>query len=1254
MSTTDTLFKTEGILLKNNLIDVPNKTLGMTNILTEAFGDYKYEDISIINGLNEYGQGVVTADSGIFLGLREYERLAGIELDDLGKPAINGVYTKAAPFQTIKNQLDKIGIQLGESFETGGGDGLLAEYFKWSDVYGDADDIRSAGGGTFVSNQDTYFTPNTAVAPSDSEAFYEFDANDLADKPVMSSEIIWGSGVFSYESRGAFHPTIADGENNNSGIAKFSGYFNPGFFSNGDAGTGAERGSFTTDRILISTESKRYGNSTIGRIARSSIPVIMKFWDVDQTTGEQLTSNNSPLFVARYAPSLDSDNLKFDDDVDGDGKTDGDNPPAYYFAKVGGGGINDQFQSPGDIHGNNVITSFDREINHGAYVIAPIQDGRMTKPETERNKYLNPFKPTTFYRIEMYFILGPRVADKIIDRTVYIEGYNRYNARPQTLHKSHFWSENPLNSSKYKAGKISEKIKFGISRFGTNVGGNATRLGSVDFTKNVNDPDRYNTPSFKSHKQSIGLDSPADVLDVTSDYKRLFSDKRLLITYKPPHCWNEIRRGTFAAPNFGPQSEAETNENFHKYHYVAWSLPKTTPAGVEQASNNPHSNNSNKVLPQVGNLLIDQNSPKPRSVRGGSSGSVFDSFTYISAFDDRGGAGQYAYLTKPVTGIHKKFTGTKTSTDISIIENKGLKGYGCGKIIHLPDGRNKLEIPGLHNLDCPRTFYDGEVFGLRDIIIFEDYNDTPFIQISDTSPMGTYVTMKSSKTQSKPSIDGKEPGFSNPNLESKGLANAHSDNRDLDLGKNFFVYHHRGLVDKSLDEYCILPEGQGLVIEAKAAEDTDVGATVIEVDRNDLSTYAGSRMVVPDSPRNADGTLNDFNVWGKFIDVNGTRVPNGTVINEYHDYKHWPRQLYSKAIDNNSITQKWELRQRGYNCPQATAGTIDSYGSPMPGDVYYQAVDSTNALHDNLRLVFVRTTNRDKFYSAGMWKVSDGGKLRTASFPVNGDNPNGYTLDNLGALITYSSDTNRNQAPAGGPNAAIAPVTSTQSEMTFKTDAALSAQTYITGHDTPNVPVGLSLHDTSSDNYAIQGLTDVVKAGFGVTICSDATKASLKYQCFKPTNTAPPFLATSTGLRTIPEGLTTLNVDNVNSVKISYASPGAGSHVVDATDVANGVGDKIGDFRNAPISRIICTSFHASGNYGNESPGINTVPSATFFHNDKVSQHDGSGNYFQPGGIIKNNDDIIYNRQIEFESITTNGDIQRFHLLATTDPDPDL
>ena len=1251
---TDKLFKTRGLLLKNNFKEVPNKTLGLSNILSKAFGNYIYEDISIINGISTYGELGSNGDLN-FLGVREYNRLSGIELEDLRKPAINGVFRKANPFQTIKNQLDKISVHLGEAFETGGGDGLLAQYYNWTDVYGDAPDIRSEGGGSFVAEQTNYFTPNTAVAPSDSEAFYEFDEDDLSGKRILAEEITFKAGIFNYSNRAGFHPTIVN-TSNNAGIAKFSGYFNPGFFSFGDGSGTRIGGANTTDRILITTNSGRYDNSSFSNVARTSTPIVMKFWEVDQVTGERLTANDNPLFVARYAPSLNSDRPKFDDDSDNDGFTDGDNPPAYYFVKANSGGINDQFQSPNDVHGNDAITSMQYQ-SDGAYVVAPIQDGRMTKPESERNKYLNPFKPNTFYSMEMYFILSPRVADQVKDRTVYLEGYDRFNTRVQTLHSHHFWSENPL-SNKFKKGKLSEKIKFGIPRTGTNLAANSSRIGTINQTSDGNPKD--NTPSFLSHKYSVGNDNyaGADIARKTN-YKRLFSDQRIFITYKAPHSWNEIFRGVFHAPNFGPQAGGGIGDAFHKYHYVAYNLPKTTPKGIKPASRQV----GNKEVPRVGNLLIDANSPKPRNVKGGDSGSVFDSFTYIDKFSD-GGTSLYTYLSKPVTGIHKKNIGNESRTKVHIIDHHGLKGYGCGRIIRLPDGRNKLEVPGIHDYNCPRTFYDGPPLGLRDIIIFEDYNDTPFIQVSDTSPNGTYVVMRSSEKQSKPVIDGfppestQRPG-SQHTLENLNLTNTWSDSNEFDyhknLGKNFFVYYHRGLVDKSLDSYCVFPDEvtDGEVIEAKAADDADVGASKIEVDRNDISTYSGSRKVVPDSPRDSFGNRIQFGVWGKFIDVNGTLVPNGTVINEYYNYKVFPRQVFTTTMAGSG-SLKWELRQTGYNCPRPLEGEATNlYGSPHPGDYYFQAAGESNK---NLRLAWQRSANKDKFYGGGNWRIFDG-VFRTGEGAALSGN----------ALASWSS-TSRQVLPTGAPSSISADtsvIVGPSSNYTLYTDSDRDFQTHIAGHDTPNVPLGLGLFEPDAP-YEVQPLTSVVKEGFGVTICGGdpstetiggATKASLKYQCFKPTNTAPPFLATAKGLRTIPEGLTTLNVDNVNSVKVSYASPGAGSNVTDAASGQIGIalnGNKNGDFRNAPVTKVICSSFFMSGSYGNNSPGINQVPT-DFFHNTEVSQHEPeTGNYFQPGGVIQNSTDDVYNRLIEFENINQFGQVQRFQLIGTTRSDPAL
>ncbi len=1253
---TDKLFKTEGLLLKNNFKEVPNKTQGLTNILTQAFGDYTYDDISIVNGISTYGELGSNGDLK-FKGVREYNRLTDIETDDLSKPAINGVFRKANPFQTIKNQLDKVSIQLGEAFETGGGDGLLAQYYNWPDVYGDATDIRSEGGGSFVAEQTNYFTPNTAVAPSDSEAFYEFDENDLNGKRIVAEEIAFKAGVFNYSGRQGFHPTIVN-TSNNAGIAKFSGYFNPGFFDYGDGISTRIGGDNTTDRILITTNSGRYNNSAFSKIARTSTPIIMKFWEVDQTTGIRITSDDNPLFVARYAPSLNSNNPKFDDDSDDDGLTDGNNPPAYYFVKANSGGINDQFQSPNDIHGNNEITNMSYQ-KDGVYVVAPIQDGRMTRPTSERNKYLNPFKPNTFYSMEMYFILSPRVADEVKDRRVYLEGYDRYNDRPQTLHSHHFWSENPL-SSKFKKGKLSEKIKFGIPRSGTNLAGNSTRIGTINQTEDGNPKD--NTPSFLSHINSVGNDNYAGADNPRkTNYKRLFSDQRIFITYKAPHKWNEIFRGDWLAPNFGPQAGGGVGDAFHKYHYVAWNLPKRTPKGIKAASRQE----GDKEVPRVGNLLIDANSPKPRNVKGGDSGSVFDSFTYISGLSDADD-NKYAYLSKPTTGIHKKNIGNETRTKVQIIDHNGLKGYGCGRIVKLEDGRNQLHVPGIQDYNCPRTFYDGPPLGLRDIIIFEDYDDTPFIQVSDTSPNGTYVVMRSSEKQSKPAIDGfppestQRPG-SQHTLENLNLNNGHTDvdgQGDKNLGKNFFVYHHRGLIDKSLDSYCVFPDvvADGEVIEAKAIDDADIGATKIEVDRNDISTYSGSRKVVPDSPRDSYGNSIQFGVWGKNIDVNGDLLPNGTLINEYYNYKVFPRQVFTTTMAGSGPL-KWELRQTGYNCPRPIEGDATNlYGSPHPGDYYFQAAGTGN---ENLRLMWHRGTNKDKFYGGGNWRIFDG-VFRTGE----GESLNGN------ALASWSSTSSRQLLPTGAP-ASISTDTSVivgpSSNYTLYTNSALDDQTHIIGHDSPNVPVGLGLFEPDAP-YEVQPLTSVVKVGFGVTICKDATKASLKYQCFKPTNTAPPFLSTATGLRTIPEGLTDLNVDAVNSVKVSYASPRAGE-----------ITNPLSEFRFGPITKVVCSSFFASGNYGNNSPGVNQVPGSDFFHNTSVSQHGivitetatgnttitqpgttipaghtAEGVYFQPGGIIGNVSDDVYNRLIEFENITQFGQVQRFQLIGTTRPDTSL
>ena len=163
--------------------------------------------------------------------------MADIEIKNNEKIQINEEYPNAEPMQTINNQIESIKIDLGEGLTTGGGDGLKIQYYNWPLVYGDAQDIRSVAGGSYVEGQTStipqgetrtnYFSPNTVVAPSDSESFFEFNANDLDGKQIAATETTFNNGYFNFGS-GAIHPTII---NNVGGacVIKLSGFYNPGF-----------------------------------------------------------------------------------------------------------------------------------------------------------------------------------------------------------------------------------------------------------------------------------------------------------------------------------------------------------------------------------------------------------------------------------------------------------------------------------------------------------------------------------------------------------------------------------------------------------------------------------------------------------------------------------------------------------------------------------------------------------------------------------------------------------------------------------------------------------------------------------------------------------------------------------------------------------------------------------------------------------------------------------------------------------------
>ena len=82
--------------------------------------------------------------------------------------------------------------------------------------------------------------------------------------------------------------------------------------------------------------------------------------------------------------------------------------------------------------------------------------------------------------------------------------------------------------------------------------------------------------------------------------------------------------------------------------------------------------------------------------------------------------------------------------------------------------------------------------------------------------------------------------------------------------------------------------------------------------------------------------------------------------------------------------------------------------------------------------------------------------------------------------------------------------------------------------NSPGAPYEIVLTDPSSP-FAPQALTSDIKVGFGVTICESPSLASVRYQCFPPTDTAPPFRATVSGIRSLAE-------EDKGSVEVSAAS----------------------------------------------------------------------------------------------------------------------
>ena len=1124
---TQNLFRTKGILRKQNFADLKNKPQSLTNILSSAYsgGNFTSDDIAIIKGIHTYGN----SPDVVFSTDREYKRFNNVGVQDFTKTQVlqgDGEYDfpLAEPLQTINNQLVKIEQQVGKNLRFEGGDGLLAKYYDWKDVYGEENpDITSAGGGTYVEKQASgigisYFSPNTAVAPSDSEAFFEFSKDDISGKPVIAKEIEWGDGVLNYGRE--FHPSLRSGTG--SAVIYFNGYFNPGFGTAGDTGGVIGPGSVAgnQDRILLIQKTNK---DTEEDFAASSIPTIVKIWDVNQKTGERLTSNASPLSIVRYAPGLNSPVFITGEISGADSFL--SNSPMYSFSAFGKGAINDALQEEGQT--SNSTTNL-TQIGPSS-IIAPINDS--SPGDLNRNKYLNPFIQNHFYALEIYFILGPRTGENVVYKSALFQGYDRNQDKGTVLPTKHFFSENPL---KGKRGFLETIIEQTIKNYGTKVSDGATRISNL-------------SPSFNKHTESMGSNS-------ADKYGRLLSGSRININYKPPRVWSDIARLKWNAPNFGPQTDSP-----HKFHYVAYGGGRSDTSEF------------NEEVLQAGNLLIDYDSPRPRTNSNSSDGSVLDSFTYI---DHLGPEGDYLYLSKPATGIKIRNSyrnANSFSTTIQAVDHKGIKGYGRG-LIKLVDGMGPGGNVGMF-LECGQTnltnsaiFYDGEPLDRDDIIIFESYNDTPFIRVSDASPLGTFVSRLSSKG-SNLGVNSQPAATTNSGLQSKAL-------RPVDntpSGRNFFVYRHRGLVDKSLDGFCSLYKTGTPTIEALVNDEANTGDTKVKIQRNNITSYDGQlyRSAFKTNDQKTGGS--NLGLFGMHADYNGNSNPNGTLVNKVLDLKY----PFTLTITGGSGAGTYELDQYGKSKDTvATPYNTAIYGNPIAGDYFFSKVGTAAT-----RLVFDNSDNR--------WELTDGSST----------------------IATYTVP---NNTPRGLINHVITTPTTGTGTLSY------------TSYNSPNAPFELHFTDISNP-FADQALVSTLKKGFGITLCDSPERAQVRYQCFPPTDTAPPFRATRTGLRSVAEGEAGDGSNGVGSVEVTYASPGAGHDA-----------DKL----NAPISSITTTGIRIEGGYGNNSPFVNNKPLAS-----ALQTTDG---YLQPGGVLLLDDQQEYNKIIDFDFITTSGQTFTYGLLAST------
>ena len=1111
-------FNIKGILRKNNFSDVPDGEKAITNILTNAFGvPYTYADLSVINGIRftEFNR------------QRDYRRLYGdkttgansIVEKDATKIRDNttNLDQTAIPLQTIANKLANINDFLGSPSAFQGGDGLVGKYYAWETIYGTADEISSTTGGTFVTNQADYGSPNTYVLPEASESFFAYDGTDLTGKQSLEVTKDWENGLFDFGA-GGLHPNSISA----TGVVQYKGYFNPGtFIETKISGVGGitSGGIEDSGRLHIVEDASGFVVDENTEIAKTTIPVIWKFWELD-SAGDRLS--DIPTVTARFAPIT------------------GDSPGVNVYSfknPTTGIAVNDKLDSP-DGNSNLSTTKFGKVIP-----IAPRVDSHQS-PNSNSPKVLVDFKKNTFYETELYFILSPRVSNLLggIRKTVYLAGFDRTNAGLKSLPRERFFSENPLKSA----------TKGAFSTFLQN---------SIPISGSQFDA------SPKAHIKAFGEPSLSEGNNGGGSYRSIISNKRIRVTYKPPKVWSDIDKGTFDTTKYRTQRDAGTV--FHN----------TAPQDM-----NP--DDLDVGVGNDGNLIIDDDSPNL---------GPFDTFTYL--IDKTGFS---------VPQLSKTTIRTKDRVNLRAIEHRGLKGYGKGSLKLLSNSG----INQQNSVYLSPNFYFGESPSTNDIIVFENYNNTPFVRVSDTKgpavakhfPNGAMMVSTLSKSNSL---------FSNTIPFNSPAGSLYHTHHGVVGDEKYFVYHFRGITDKSLDGFCSSTSSitGSEVFQAIVDVEAPMGSNCPQIAKDTLFSFDGNLITNADEPKASGGLL------GRFADYNGDTEPNDTIIRKALDGR-LPSQIVLSSFGPAS------LGGGGFDTPDGTY-ILDQFGcSPTThieqafidvaayqgaiGNHYYRKEGAGNS---PFRIVFNSSSSKWQVVAPTGGHPPDYTKIANANVRAEATGTE-YSPPTTGAWGTYPGNT----------NAGSLTVTPT-------TTAERNRYTLILTN--PNSPSGGGIYDPGEGgrpegqgSYSPQPLIQVLKEGFGITITNSPAKAKVQYQCFPPTDTAPPFRATDTGLRTLPDNV---NVGKLNRLLNRYASPEATlKHNTPFTSIKIGRLTLTGDYSNSPLTAPVTNTGRADVGTG---------------YGSKVSL--GSGTH-------------AYNRKIKFIYKNKNNVNQTFSILATTDKSRDV